>query len=332
MSKKCLGCGVELQDENVLNLGYTTNLENDLCQRCFRLKNYGEYEKVEKDNIEYLNILKSINKTQDLVVYVVDILNVEEDISKIRKYLDNKMLLVINKRDAIPKSVKDEKIISYFDKLNLFEETIVVSALKNYKIDYLLSRIKFYQTTKNVYIIGFTNAGKSTLINKIVTDYTDGQDILSMSSLPSTTIDSLTIKINDHLNLIDTPGIVSKTSITNFASDDVLKRINPKKEIKPKTYQMRKNQAVLIEDIVRVDYVEGVRNSFTVFVSNALKVKRFLNNKHPDLKDLNKTVFYVEFGQDLVIEGLGFIKIVEAGRIEVYTDKRIKVYLRKSLI
>ena len=222
MSKKCLGCGVELQDENVLNLGYTTNLENDLCQRCFRLKNYGEYEKVEKDNIEYLNILKSINKTQDLVVYVVDILNVEEDISKIRKYLDNKMLLVINKRDAIPKSVKDEKIISYFDKLNLFEETIVVSALKNYNIDYLLSRIKFYQTTKNVYIIGFTNAGKSTLINKIVTDYTDGQDILSMSSLPSTTIDSLTIKINDHLNLIDTPSIVSKTSITNFASDDVL--------------------------------------------------------------------------------------------------------------
>lgn len=44
MNKKCLGCGVELQDENMLLDGYTVNLENDLCQRCFRLKNYGEYQ------------------------------------------------------------------------------------------------------------------------------------------------------------------------------------------------------------------------------------------------------------------------------------------------
>ena len=41
MNKKCLGCGVELQDENMLLDGYTVNLENDLCKRCFRLKNYG---------------------------------------------------------------------------------------------------------------------------------------------------------------------------------------------------------------------------------------------------------------------------------------------------
>ena len=36
--KYCLGCGVKLQDENVLGEGYTTSLDNDLCQRCLGLK------------------------------------------------------------------------------------------------------------------------------------------------------------------------------------------------------------------------------------------------------------------------------------------------------
>ena len=62
----CQGCGVLLQDENVLQDGYTTNLENQLCQRCFRMKNYGEYQSVTKSNEEYLEILKSISETKDL--------------------------------------------------------------------------------------------------------------------------------------------------------------------------------------------------------------------------------------------------------------------------
>ena len=31
--KTCSGCGVKLQDENVLQEGYTTSLDNDICQR-----------------------------------------------------------------------------------------------------------------------------------------------------------------------------------------------------------------------------------------------------------------------------------------------------------
>ena len=55
--KKCQGSGVLLQDENILQEGYTTSLENDICQRCFRMKNYGEYQMVAKSNEEYLSIL-----------------------------------------------------------------------------------------------------------------------------------------------------------------------------------------------------------------------------------------------------------------------------------
>ena len=105
MSKKeyCLGCGVLLQDENIMQEGYVTSLENDICQRCFRMKNYGEYQVVTKSNDEYLNILKGVGETKDLVLYIADLLNLEEDIETIRELIPNKMILVLNKKDVLPK-------------------------------------------------------------------------------------------------------------------------------------------------------------------------------------------------------------------------------------
>ena len=145
--KYCKGCGVLLQDENVLMEGYTTNLENDICQRCFRLKNYGEYQVVTKSNEEYLRILRSVSETKDLVLYVTDLLNLEENLDDIRSMFSNKMILVLNKKDVFPKSVKDEKLIRYLENEGIhFEEVIVVSANKNVNIDYLMKRIKCVKT------------------------------------------------------------------------------------------------------------------------------------------------------------------------------------------
>ena len=170
--KKCLGCGVELQDENMLLEGYTVNIENDLCQRCFRLKNYGEYQATTRTNEDYVEILDTIGKTKDLVVFVTDILNIEQDLFDIRKYLPNKILLVLNKRDVMPRSVKDEKIISYIkEKYDFFVDIVIVSSEKNTNIDELLRKIKYYQVTKNVYVAGYTNAGKSSIINKLIKNY-----------------------------------------------------------------------------------------------------------------------------------------------------------------
>ena len=279
--KKCSGCGVVLQDDNMLQEGYTTSLENDICQRCFRMKNYGEYQVVAKSNEEYLEILKGVGQTKDLVLYVTDLLNLEEDILKIREYIKNKIILVLNKRDILPKSIKEEKLVEYFKENDtFFEEIIVVSVEKNFNIDYLLKRIKSLQTSKNVYVVGHTNAGKSTLINKLIKNYSTSNDKeLTMSPLPSTTLDTVEIEINDYLTLIDTPGLVDMSSIVNYMDPKMLKKISPKKEIKPRTYQLRKNQSLVIEDIVRIDYKEGEKNSFTLFISNDLKVKRFTNPK-----------------------------------------------------
>ena len=77
--KKCLGCGVLLQDENILMPGYTTNLENDFCQRCFRIKNYGEYQLVTNNNVEYmkmfyLRVLKKKNLLNILIIIIFSLM------------------------------------------------------------------------------------------------------------------------------------------------------------------------------------------------------------------------------------------------------------------
>ncbi len=332
--KRCTGCGVVLQDENILQEGYTTSLENDICQRCFRMKNYGEYQMVTKSNEEYMNILREVGKTKDLVLYVSDLLNLEKNLEQIRNIIPNKMILVLNKKDILPKSVKEKKIIKYLEDINaLFEEVIIISANKNYNIDYLLKRIKFYQTSKNVYVIGHTNAGKSSLINRIIKNYSDNVQELTMSPLPSTTLNTINIEVNDYLMLIDTPGLIEAGSILNHVDAAMVKKISPHKEIKPRTYQLRKNQSIIIENMIRIDYVEGERNSFTLFISNDLKVRRLLNLiNNNDLKDLNVTTYDVKYDEDLVINGLGFVKIVNKGVINVYINKDIETFMRKSLI
>lgn len=333
-SKKCLGCGVELQEENVLQEGYTTTLENDICQRCFRLKNYGEYQSITKTNEDYLKIIDDIAKTKDLVVYVADLMNLEKNMQELRSMLPNKMILVLNKKDVFPKSVKEEKLINYINSMGLnFEEIIVVSANKNYNIDYLIKRIKYYQPTKDVYVIGYTNAGKSSLINKILKAVSEEQRELTMSPLPSTTLNAMRIDIDEHLTIVDTPGLVDLSSIINHVDDKMIKKISPRKEIKPRTYQLRKNQSLIIEDLIRIDYVEGEKNSFTLYISNDLKVKRLLNLfNNEELKEEHKITYNVKYDEDLVISGLGFIKIVNKCIIDVYINKDVDSFMRKSLI
>ena len=108
---KCTGCGVTLQNTNSKELGFTKNITSSLCERCFRIINYNEYKEVIKQNSEFIQILKKIDSTKDLVLLVIDLLNVNE-YEKIIKNITNDKIVILTKRDLLPKSVKDEKLIT----------------------------------------------------------------------------------------------------------------------------------------------------------------------------------------------------------------------------
>ena len=327
MNKKCLGCGALLQNKDIDLEGYTVNLNNDICERCFRIKNYGEYKQIKKDNTDFISILKKINDTKSLVLLVVDVLTISDKILEITKYLTNDILLVLTKRDILPLSTKDEKLIEYIHNLNLkVKDTVVLSSNKNYNMDTLYEKINEYKTDKNVYVVGFTNAGKSTMINKMIYNYTDLNIDITTSILPSTTLDMIEIKLNDNLTLIDTPGILDKGNIFNYLNSKDLKKIIPNKEIKPVTYQVKGKQYIYIDEFVKIDVED---NNITLFFSNRLKFMRLYKDKPTNLKE---NVIKVKKGEDIVISGLGFIKVTKTSIFKIYTLENVEVYTRNSLI
>ena len=327
MNKKCLGCGAILQNVNPDLEGYTVNIDKDICERCFRIKNYGDYKRVEKDNTNFINILKKINKTNSLVLLVVDIVTISDKLKEITKYLDNDILLVLTKRDVLPLSLKDEKLINYVDNIKLnVKDTVILSSNKNYNMDILYDKFNKYKKDNNVYVVGYTNAGKSTMINKLIYNYSDLSIDITTSILPSTTLDMIEIKLNDELTLIDTPGILDSGNIFNYLGVKDLKKIIPNKEIKPITYQVKGKQYIYIDDIVKIDVVD---NNITLFFSNRLKVNRFYKDKETALKE---NIINISDGEDIVISGLGFIKVMKSGKFKVYTLNNVEVYTRKNLI
>ena len=330
--KHCEGCGVKLQDENILNLGYTTNLNNDLCMRCFRLKNYGEYESISSNLVNYEKILSMVNRSRELVLYVVDIVNIPDDLGIIKKYLKNDIILVLNKRDLLPMSVKDEKIIDYIKRLEInFKDIVIISSEKNLNMDILYKKILKYQKHNEIYVVCYTNAGKSSLISRFISDYGDGDTNLTVSPLPSTTLNRVEIPINGNITLIDTPGIIDNSNVINFVEKKLYKKLNSKKEIKPRTYQLNKGQSLLLGDLVRLDYIEGDRNSFTFYIPNEIKISR-TRFKGDGLKDLALSNLDVGYANDICINGLGFIKVVAGCKIRLYLNKDIAVFMRNNLI
>lgn len=73
----CFGCGAELQSERPSESGYVPKEVLDskkasLCQRCFRLQNYGEEAHIFPASQDFHSILVSAKRKKALIVYVVD--------------------------------------------------------------------------------------------------------------------------------------------------------------------------------------------------------------------------------------------------------------------
>ncbi|MGE5456281.1 MAG: GTPase [Ignavibacteriales bacterium] len=324
MNKKCLGCGAILQEEDTSLEGYVIG-DHDICERCHRIRNYGEYKSSIKNNDTFISILDNINNSKSLVILVVDVFDLKENYNIFKSHLKNPLLLVLTKRDLLPRSYNDEKLLNYLD-IECVDK-IVVSSIKNYNFDELINKIRRNQTDKNVYVVGYTNDGKSTLINKLIYNYSDNLPSITTSNFPSTTLNSIEIKFDENLTIIDTPGLLDEGNMENYF--DLIKTIVPKKEIKPLTYTINIDQTFLINDFARIDIKKG--NTITMYISNTLKIDRIYKN-NDYLSNLEKHIIDVDSNNDVVISGLGFIRIKNKTRLTIYTLKGVNVFMRKALI
>lgn len=320
---KCIGCGAILNSDKSKE-GYTTNINGNLCERCFRIRNYNEYKMIIKNNDDYVDILKNINN-KDLVILVVDLLNINDKLNDLSKYLSNNILLVLTKYDLMP-SNNEEKFKSFFKNYHLnIIDTVIISSNNNYNLDLLMDKINEYKSSDKVYVVGFTNAGKSSMINKLIYNYSNNINYITTSNLPSTTLNTIEIKLNDFI-LIDTPGLLDN-SIVNYIDSDLIKKVIPKKKIKPITYQIKSRQIINIEDIVLID---SSNTNITLYISNNLNINRYY--KDINIKNLVKHHLEIKKNNDIVILGLGFIHVSKDSIIDLYTVGKTSVFIRESLI
>ena len=147
---KCIGCGAILQNEDKNKEGYVSDLTKTLCERCFRIRHYNDYKFVDKDNKYYLNIIKQIEKTKDLVILVTDFLNIE---SLNELNIKNPVLLVLAKRDLIPRHLDENKLLQTI-KTNLnIVDRVVVCSKNNYNLDLLYEKINIKRFCWESYMV-----------------------------------------------------------------------------------------------------------------------------------------------------------------------------------
>ena len=325
MNNKCIGCGILLQDIDENMDGYVSNNDHRLCSRCFKIKNYGMNKVVVTGNDDYLKILDNI-KDEDIVVYVSSLLTLNLD------YLDKfkNVILVLTKRDIMPKSIKDEKIINYIVNKYGIKDVVIVSAFKKFNLDVLYNKLERIGKNKKIYFVGSTNSGKSTLINEMIKSYNGCDGYITMSSFPSTTLSTIDVLIGD-LSVIDTPGIVCEDSIINNLDSKGIKKLNSKKEIKPITFQIKGKGSILLDELCRIDYDTNI-SSMTFYVSNSLRVDKISLNNNNRMLEYNSLEYNLDKDKDIVIEDVGFIKMTNPVKLKVYYKDNINIKVRDNLI
>lgn len=367
----CIGCGAEIQSENPNKQGYLPKSvveksieENNLvCKRCFRLKNYNEVSDVELGAEDFYKLIKTLSKKDGLIVKVVDIFDfsgswIEDVIDIVGNNKD--IVLVANKLDLLPKSVKQNKIKQWLFKMLKakgikVKDVLLISAIKNHGIEEAAARIDELRNGKDVYIIGATNVGKSTFINKLIELTTGDKNVITTSHFPGTTLGMIEIPLDRATSIYDTPGIILDYDIAHYLDAKSLKLVMPKKEIKARVFQLNAEQSLFFGGMARVDFVKGERQSFTLYASNLVDIHRTklsnadaLFEKHlgtllkPPFED-NISIFKNQVKKnfniddrkiDIVISGLGWITVnSDSGcEIDIYVPEEIEVFVRESII
>ena len=360
----CIGCGITIQTENPKEMGYAPKsaLEKEqiICQRCFRLKNYNEVQDISLTDDDFLKILHEIGRNDALIVKIVDIFDFNGSwLPGLHRFVGkNPILLIGNKVDLLPKSVKPNKLIQWMKysakELGLKPvDVMLVSSAKGSRIQEAVDAIEHYRNGKDVYVVGCTNVGKSTFINRIIKEVSGEGEVITTSHFPGTTLDIIEIPLDDGHALMDTPGIINHHQMAHYVEGKDLKVITPKKEIKPKVYQLNEEQTLFFGGLARMDYLSGGRRSFTCYLSNEINIHRTklekadaLYNDHAgellqpsvkidgEIQPLVPHVFSLKEGKmDIVFSGLGWVTVNEPGaKVVAHVPKGVSVMVRKSLI
>lgn len=360
MSEFCKGCGVRLQNENPNGLGYAPTLDSTYCQRCYRIRHYGKVTINMQQGIETSKTLEKINEIDGTVFWTVDLFNLESNlVSRLNQKLPGKkIVMILTKRDVLPATLSDAKIKDYV-RTRLGEEGIAVEdiVLAGYlreggeKSEEVVSLIEEaadrYAPHSNVIFMGMANAGKSTLVNRLL-----GSEDLTISRNPGTTLDIIERPWNGRI-LYDTPGLENSHSILAWLPENELKTVIPVKPLKPYVCQIYEDQSFSAGGLARVDVVCSGKASVVGYFALTLPIHRGkladadrLWNDHlggmlspalcgsvEEMKKWHGPALKPGEKMDVVIQGLGWFCLSgDITEVTVLAPAEVSVTFRKAMI
>ncbi|XP_074641986.1 nitric oxide-associated protein 1-like [Tubulanus polymorphus] len=223
----CSGCGAILHCQDPHYPGYLASekflpiaddeklLKKQICQRCFALNEYNLALNVAVKPRAYVEIVQQIKNLKTLILFIVDMTDLPNSVIKNLTDIigENHTVFVVgNKVDLLPNDGKH-----FFERLketlcqscadaglnhDKIEHVALLSAKTGYGVEELINKmISLWEKKGDVYVIGSTNVGKSTLFNSLLgSDYcsSSARDLLhraTTSVWPGTTLSLLKFPI-----------------------------------------------------------------------------------------------------------------------------------------
>ncbi len=367
MQEICPGCGVVIQSKDPNLTGYINpNIylkKNDsfYCERCYKLRHYNQEIRIPNNHQNFKSVLEEIKKAPGLVVLVLNVLDLDGSIIPSLNSLIGKseILVVVNKCDLLSKDISKDKlhlaIKKYLDNNELnYCDLLLMSSFKKNDVNLMIEKIQSYYNKRNVYFVGITNVGKSTLINQIIFNYNNKKDVLTTSNTINTTLGSIYIPFGKGSFLVDTPAYYNETNLIYYLTKEHLEKITANNIIKPKVYQLFPSQSLFIQGLVRIDFIKGIKSTFVTYFKNDLLIHRskleradifYQKHKNDILRIPNQyeigligSLIYQDYEfstnvkLDISIAGLGVITFIGMGIIRVHSYQKITIKIRESLI
>lgn len=334
---RCKGCGALLQQESPEKVGYAVSLDHDYCQSCYRLFHYGESSK--HFHPEDLPTLPA----NSIILMVSSVLHLDLLFSYpvYRYQSDAKFVYIINQVDLLPHGTNlDRLLVKIKEKAKFmgvpFEDLILMSAKNPHDIMHIKEYLRELREP-HVYLLGVQNSGKTTLYKAITED--DKPLAMKKAGL---TQEALKKPFKDMI-IYDMPGLYQEGYLHQILPYGIYKDLIPDKEIKPRIYQLKDKQSLLIEGLFAMTFL-GESTNPILYIDQNISIHRTSEDRIKDLLDHKEKHFKIyadryedkafkipEGRHQITFADMGFMHISGPGLVKIRYPKGLHLSLSEAL-
>ncbi len=352
---RCYHCGAILQCENEDEKGYiipeslhrATPIQIIYCDRCFEtMKAFNNSELEQKVDQEVLKILDDAFATDAMIIWVVDLFSFNgtlnsEIANKVQKL---NVVVVGNKRDLFPMSVKDDSLVAYLtDRFNAYgikpKSVRLLGATNKIDSKELIDSMNAARKGHDVYMIGNSTSGKTSIINRAMKGFENKTSRqIKTITYPGTSVNVLEIPLSRSSFFYELPGISQTTSATGKLEKDVVKQLVPKKAIKMTQRTMTAGDALMVGSLAAFEVIKGKTTNYRFYAAEGVETRKVQSKKLDDYINENnirrfarpvseRLVSFLDYDMfeyamendkkwhDIAIEGLGWLSFIAQGQM-----------------